>query len=75
MASEKKDNIRIAFEQLAEAAESLAVHGAGGYTVETSALDEVFRRSLVNLNRALDENDSLLYDPYLRIFESLPDYI
>lgn len=73
--TEKKDNIRIAFEQLAEIAESLAVHGAGGYSAETSALDEVFRRSLVNLNRALEEFDSMLYDPYGRITESLPDYI
>lgn len=76
MANEKKDGIRIALEHLMEAAGVLAVHGSEGYSTESGALDEVFRRSLVNLKRTLEESGNTeFYDPYGRITESLSDYI
>lgn len=58
------DGVQKALETLAEAATSLAIHGAGGYTVDTSALDAVFVRSFENLKWALEMSDKIdWYDP------------
>lgn len=74
VATNKKDSIAIALDNLAEAAHSLALHGAGGYTVDTSALDAVFVRSLHQLNSALEDSiDSDKYDPYGDIYNVLPE--
>lgn len=62
--TDKKDPVHKALEDVAEAATLLALHGAGGYSLESSALDVVFLRALRNLNAALGETDKLdFYDP------------
>lgn len=64
MASKKDDSIKVALDNLSAAATALACHGAGGYTVDTSALDAVFVRCLVNLRNELDLCDEVeFYDP------------
>lgn len=63
----KTNPISAALETISEAAHSLALHGAGGYSVDTSALDAVFIRSLIALRNALmnneDDNVSDYFDP------------
>ena len=73
MSTAKRDDIKKALDTLAEAATSLASHGAGGYTTDTSALDIVFLRSLFALREALKYNDCDLYDPRGHIYEGLLD--
>ena len=64
-----KENNKIAdaLEIVSEAAHSLAIHGAGGYSTDTSALDTVFVRSLIALRNALmnEEDYSVIefFDP------------
>ena len=63
----KTNPISAALETISEAAHSLAIHGAGGYSTDTSALDAVFVRSLIALRNALmnneDDNVSDYFDP------------
>lgn len=64
MATKKDDGIKVALDSLTAAATALACHGAGGYSVDTSALDAVFVRCLVNLRNELDWCDEVeYYDP------------
>lgn len=59
----KTNQIVGALERVSESAHSLALHGAGGYSVDTSALDAVFLRCLLALRNALmDEDDSNVID-------------
>ena len=61
---DKKDSVHKALEEVAESATLLALHGAGGYSLDSSALDMVFLRALKKLNNALMETDRLdFYDP------------
>lgn len=58
------DGVKKALENLAEAATALSIHGAGGYTVDTSALDAVFVRALNNVKWELEISDKVdWYDP------------
>lgn len=72
---EKADPIKKALEDIAQAAKALATHGAGGYTVDTSALDAVFIRSLRKLHEAFEQDGSKYdwYDPYGDVQTSLMD--
>jgi hypothetical protein len=68
----KKDDIQIALEHVSEAANLLSIHGAGGYSIESSALDVVFLRALAGLRDALRYDDRCeWYDPEGDIHESL----
>jgi hypothetical protein len=60
----KTNRIATALERISEAAHSLALHGAGGYSVDTSALDAVFVRSLLELRNALMNEDDLNVSEY-----------
>lgn len=73
--ADKSDPIQKALEDIAEAARSLATHGAGGYTVDTSALDAVFIRSLKKLHEAFETDGANFewYDPYGDVQTSLMD--
>ncbi len=77
MGTAKNDPIREALENLAEAAKSLACHGAGGYTIDTSALDAVFLRSLVNLYHSflVEDANCEYFDPFGDIWNSLPSEV
>lgn len=62
--AEKADSIQTALEDVADAAKLLAIHGAGGYSLDTSALDMVFLRSLRKLSEAMQSSNKLnFYDP------------
>lgn len=64
MAATKKDDIQKALENVSEAANLLSIHGAGGYSIESSALDTVFVRTLKELINALRFDDRTdWYDP------------
>lgn len=68
----KKDQIQEALERLSEAANLLSIHGAGGYSIESSALDVVLLRSLTTLRDALRYDDRAeWYDPEGDIHEIL----
>jgi hypothetical protein len=72
--AEKKDSIQLALENVADAAKLLAIHGAEGYSLDSSALDVVFLRSLRRLSKALQESGNLdRYDPHSDITYSLTD--
>lgn len=66
--AKEKTRISSALERVSEAAHSLAVHGAGGYSIDTSALDEVFARTLLDLRNAMLEEDCAHYDPRGNLF-------
>lgn len=74
-----KTNCRVAnaLERVSEAAHSLAIHGAGGYSTDTSALDAVFVRTLLELRNAVaeEENDSVVhyFDPRGELFLAIED--
>lgn len=73
VAVSKKDPIREALEKLAEAASSLATHGASGYNTDSSALDVVFLRALINVHNEIGCNDNCdFYDPFGLVYENLP---
>lgn len=69
MTVKKDDIIKSALERVSEAANSLAIHGNAGYSVETGALDTVFLRALDSLREALIVGDNIeWYDPYGDIY-------
>lgn len=76
MTTPKRDPIREALERVAEAANALATHGAGGYDTGSSALDTVFLRALVKFRSELGWNDkNEWYDPTGELYTILPsDY-
>lgn len=59
----EENRISAVLERVSEAAHSLALHGAGGYSIDSSALDEVFVRTLLELRRVMDDEDCSYYDP------------
>lgn len=74
MAASKEDNVKKALDNLSEAAKSLSCHGHGGYTVDSSALDVVFIRAMINLKAAIadDFSSATRYDPTGDIYDALP---
>lgn len=71
----KENRISAALERVSEAAHSLAIHGAGGYTTDTSAIDIVFIRTLQELRNALDDEEddtvSSYFDPCSEIYAAI----
>lgn len=75
MTASKEDPIKKTLDNLSEAAASLGCHGYEGYSIDSSALDVVFLRSLTKLKDALGnaDNDAYRYDPGGAIYDVLPN--
>lgn len=71
----KTNEIAFTLERVSESAHALAIHGAGGYSVDTSALDAVFVRCLLALRNALmneeDYSNVEYFDPRGEIYETI----
>lgn len=71
----KTNQIAFTLERVSESAHALAIHGAGGYSTDTSALDAVFVRCLLALKNALaneeDFNVVEYFDPRGEVFEAI----
>lgn len=71
----KTNQIAFTLERISESAHALAIHGAGGYSTDTSALDAVFVRCLFAFRNALmDEEDFNLveyFDPRGELFSAV----
>ncbi len=74
--AEKFDPIRVALNNVSEAAHVLSLHGAQGYSLDTGALDYVFQRTLNELAVAFEESSNAdYYDPDFELRSRLDDQI